>query len=30
VQAVGPQCFGLVCFDCAKARSKWMLVCPLD
>jgi transposase len=25
VQAVGPQCFGLVCFDCAKARSKWML-----
>src|SRR5688572_12067066 len=25
VQAVGPEHFGLVCFDCAKARSKWML-----
>jgi transposase len=25
VQAVGPERFGLVCFDCAKARSKWML-----
>ena len=25
VQAVGPEHFGLVCFDCAKARSKWIL-----
>jgi transposase len=25
VQAVGPDHFGLVCFDCAKARSKWIL-----
>jgi transposase len=25
VQAVGPEHFGVVCFDCAKARSKWML-----
>jgi transposase len=24
VQAVGPDHFGLVCFDCAKARSKWI------
>lgn len=25
VQLVGPEHFGVVCFDCAKARSKWML-----
>jgi hypothetical protein len=25
VQAVGPEHFGLACFDCAKARSKWLL-----
>ena len=25
VQAVGPEHFGVVCFDCAKARSKWLL-----
>lgn len=25
VQQVGPERFGIVCFDCAKARSKWML-----
>src|SRR2546429_9164893 len=25
VQAVGPEHFGVVCFDCAKARSKWIL-----
>jgi len=25
VQAVGPQRFGIVSVDCAKARSKWML-----
>jgi transposase len=25
VQAVGPQHFGIVCIDCAKARSKWIL-----
>ena len=25
VQAVGPQHFGIVAVDCAKARSKWML-----
>src|SRR5262245_26652955 len=25
VQAVGPEHFGLVTVDCAKARSKWML-----
>ena len=25
VQAVGPERFGVLCFDCAKARSKWML-----
>jgi transposase len=25
VQAVGPEHFGIVCFDCAKARSKFML-----
>jgi hypothetical protein len=25
VQAVGPEHFGLVCVDCAKLRSKWML-----
>src|SRR3954464_14657300 len=25
VQAVGPEHFGIVSFDCAKARSKWML-----
>jgi len=25
VQAVGPQRFGVVAIDCAKARSKWML-----
>jgi transposase len=25
VQEVGPQHFGVVCVDCAKARSKWML-----
>lgn len=25
VQAVGPEHFGIVCFDCAKARSKWIL-----
>jgi transposase len=25
VQAVGPQRFGVVAVDCAKARSKWML-----
>jgi transposase len=35
VQAVGPQHFGIVAVDCAKARSKWMftdfygrLLCP--
>ena len=26
VQAVGPERFGVVAIDCAKARSKWMLV----
>ncbi len=25
VQTVGPEHFGIVCVDCAKARSKWML-----
>jgi transposase len=25
VQTVGPEHFGLVCVDCAKLRSKWML-----
>ena len=25
VQQVGPEHFGLVCFDCAKARSKFLL-----
>jgi transposase len=25
VQRVGPEHFGIVCIDCAKARSKWML-----
>ena len=25
VRAVGPEHFGVVCVDCAKARSKWML-----
>ena len=25
VQVVGPESFGVVCVDCAKARSKWML-----
>ncbi len=25
VQLVGPEHFGIVCVDCAKARSKWML-----
>jgi len=25
VQAVGPERFGIAAFDCAKARSKWML-----
>jgi transposase len=25
VQKVGPEHFGIVCVDCAKARSKWML-----
>jgi transposase len=25
VHRVGPQHFGIVCVDCAKARSKWML-----
>jgi transposase len=25
VQKVGPEHFGLICVDCAKARSKWML-----
>ena len=25
VQAVGPECFGIVAVDCAKRRSKWML-----
>lgn len=25
VQLVGPEHFGVVCFDCAKVRSKWML-----
>lgn len=25
VEAVGPDHFGIVCFDCAKARSKWIL-----
>ena len=25
VQAVGPEHFGVVCVDCSKARSKWML-----
>lgn len=25
VQAVGPECFGVVSVDCAKLRSRWML-----
>src|SRR2546421_2461849 len=25
VQKVGPEHFGIVCFDCAKARSKFLL-----
>src|SRR5438552_18129283 len=25
VRRVGPEHFGVLCFDCAKARSKWML-----
>ena len=25
VQKVGPEHFGIVAVDCAKARSKWML-----
>src|SRR5205085_6539545 len=25
VQLVGPEHFGIVCFDCAKARSKFLL-----
>ena len=25
VQQVGPEHFGIVCFDCHKARSKWLL-----
>ena len=25
VQKAGPQRFGIVAIDCAKARSKWML-----
>lgn len=25
VQAVGPEHFGIACFDCAKARSRWFL-----
>ena len=25
VQLVGPEHFGIVCVDCAKARSKWLL-----
>jgi transposase len=25
VEAVGPEHFGVACFDCAKARSKWIL-----
>ena len=25
VQKVGPEHFGIVCIDCAKRRSKWML-----
>src|SRR5687767_6565405 len=25
VQEVGPEHFGIICVDCAKARSKWML-----
>jgi transposase len=25
VQQVGPEHFGIVCFDCAKARSKFLL-----
>lgn len=25
VQAVGPECFGIIAIDCAKRRSKWML-----
>src|SRR5712692_11832563 len=25
VQKVGPEHFGIVCIDCAKARSKWLL-----
>jgi transposase len=25
VRTVGPEHFGIVCIDCAKARSKWML-----
>src|SRR5438128_11536357 len=25
VKKVGPEHFGIVCVDCAKARSKWML-----
>jgi len=25
VQQVGPEHFGVLCFDCAKARSKFMV-----
>ncbi len=25
VQAIGPEHFGIACFDCAKARSRWFL-----
>src|SRR3981081_1288450 len=25
VQRIGPEHFGIVCVDCAKARSKWLL-----
>jgi hypothetical protein len=25
VQQIGPEHFGIVCVDCAKARSKWLL-----
>ena len=28
VQAVGPEHFGVVAVDCAKRRSKWMLLLP--
>jgi hypothetical protein len=30
VEQVGPEHFGIVCFDCAKARSKFLLAGVLD